>query len=168
MTCRIHVRSLWTVGAANPVLFFHSTPVSTTVTIPEVDVCALTIVIGVMLSPIVTSTASTPPSSASAISTSLPALYYSSGAVDLRSSAVLFAPFVGPVVGAFCPAGSYLLLPRSSLVVFSIFAHLLLNAMWFPLQSGHFSCVWPQREPCCAIHPTTLYLWKLVQYGPEQ
>jgi len=33
-----------------------------------------------------------------------------------------------------CPARSHLLLSGASLVAYAIIAHLLLNAMWFPLQ----------------------------------
>jgi hypothetical protein len=39
--------------------------------------------------------------------------------------------------------------------------------MSFPLQLGHFSCVWPQREPSFALNPATLHLWVLVRCGPE-
>lgn len=40
--------------------------------------------------------------------------------------------------------------------------HLLLNEMWLPLQLGHFSCVWPQGEPCFVMHAATLRLWVLL------
>jgi len=60
------------------------------------------------------------------------------------------------------------LLCRATLAASVIFAHLLLNAMWFPLLLGHFSSVWLRSDPCFAVHPTTLQLWSLVQWWPEQ
>ena len=40
--------------------------------------------------------------------------------------------------------------------------------MWFPLQLGHFSSVRPQSDPLFAVHPTTLHLWSVVRWWPEQ
>jgi hypothetical protein len=129
MIFRSRVRLLEAVGAPNPVPCLRSTPVPGTVAIRDADSCSIAIVIGVVLSPIVMSTASTPHCSASAISTSLPALGHPSGAVTLRLSSVLCTPDIGPGVCMFSPGGSLLLLSCASLVASFFFAHLLLNVM---------------------------------------
>ena len=143
-------------------------PVPAAVAVPVADGAGVAVVVGIILSASVTSSASTPPSSASALSSSLPPLSPHSGALTPRPSTVLFAPEVGLVVCVVRPAGSLLLLSPASLVASALFAHLLLSAMCFPLQLGRFSCVWPQREPCFALHPTTLHLSVLVRCGPDQ
>jgi hypothetical protein len=115
--------------------------VSAAVVVSVVDTPGVAIVVGVVLSTIVMSSASTPFSSASSIFSSLPHLYPPTGALVLRPIAVLFTPKVGPVVFMVCPAGSHLLLSSASLVATAGFVHLLLNAMWFPFLLGHFSRV---------------------------
>jgi len=143
-------------------------PVPATVVVPVRGGVGIAIVVGIALSVIVTSSASPPYSSASAISSPLPPLSPTSSALVLWPSAVLFAPEVGPGVCVVHPAGSLLLRSHLSLVASTLFAHLLLNVMWFPLQFGRLYCVWLQREPCLTVPPTMLHLWVLVRCGPEQ
>lgn len=100
-------------------------------------------VIAVVLSAIETPCASTSHSSASAISSSLAPPAPPSGALALRLRSVLFALEVGPQVCMVSPTISLLLLIHASLVASTFFEHLLLNAVWFPLQLGHFYFVWP-------------------------
>ena len=82
------------------------------------------VVIGIVLSTIVTSSATTPLSSASANSSSFPPLYPPSGGLTLRASAALLTPEVGLVVCMIRPAGSLLLPYGVSLVACTFFAHL--------------------------------------------
>jgi len=103
--------------------------VTTAAAIPAAVGAAVAVTVGDVLSAIVTSSASLPPSSASTISSWLPLLSPPSGARVLRLSAIPFAPVVGPVVCMARPEGSFLLLSRASLVAFTFFAQLLLNAM---------------------------------------
>jgi len=58
-----------------------------------------------------------------------------------------------------CPI---ILLYRFALAASAFLAHLLLNAMWFPLRLVHFSSVRPESDPGFAVHPTTLRSWSLV------
>lgn len=154
-------------GGATSVRFIDSMPPPASVAISVLDGAGVAIVVGVVLSTIATSSASAAPSSASAITSLLRLCSRAHCVLALRSSGVLVAPEVGPAVFEVRPAGSLLLPYRACLVAFAFSAHLLLNAKWFPLQLGHFSCVWLQREPCFALHPTMLHLWVLVQCGPE-
>ena len=71
----------------------------------------------------------TPPSSTSAISSSIPPLTSSFSDLALRLSAVLFVPVVGPIVCLLHTAGSFLLFSHATLMASAIFAHLMLNAM---------------------------------------
>jgi hypothetical protein len=80
----------------------------------------------------------------------------------------VFTREVGPAVFEVRRAASVHLHFLDCLVASVFFVHLLLNAMWFPLQLGYFSCVWPQRKPSFALRPTMLHLWVLVRCGPEQ
>jgi hypothetical protein len=138
------------------------------IAVPVVDGAGVAVLVGVVLSTRVTSSASALSSSELGISSSVPPLSPAHGAPALRPSAVLFPTEVGPAVCVVHSVGSLLLLSRASLVASAIFVHLLLNAMWFPMNLGHFSCIWPQREPCIALHPTTLHKWVLVRFGPKQ
>jgi len=66
------------------------------------------------------------------------------------------------------PATPIFLLCRATSAASVFFQHLLLNTIWFPLQSGHFSSVWQLSDPCFAVHPTPCHLWSLVRWWPEQ
>ena len=127
----------------------------------------IAIVVGFVLFSCVMSSASAPPLHASDLSNSVPPISPPSGAVALEPSAVLVVAEVGPAVYMVRLAGSLLLHSHASLMAFTFFAHLLLNAMWFPLQLRSFSCVWPQRECFFAMHPTMLHIWVLVPCNSE-
>lgn len=155
-------------GGGTPIPFLGSVPAPRAIAVPDADGAGVAFLVGVRLCPVVMSTASATPSSASAISTSRAHLSPPPSALAHRRCAVWYAPEIGPIVFVVHPAGVLLLLSRGSLVPSSFFAHLLLNAMLFQLQLEHFSCVWLHREPCCVLHPTTLNLWVLVRSSPEQ
>jgi len=125
-------------------------PVPIAVAVPVAVGAGIAIVVGIVLPAIVTSSASISPFSASAISSLLLPLSAPSGPLAIRLSAVLFAPEVIPIVWVVSPASPLLLLSGASLVASAFFGHQLLNAMWFPLQLGHFSCVWERALLCNA------------------
>jgi len=68
------------------------------------------------------------------------------------------APIPPPVSCAFCCNG---LLCHAIPMASGLFAHCPLYAIWFPLQCGHFSCVWQHDVPYFDMHPATLHLWVL-------
>jgi hypothetical protein len=123
--------NLSTVGASTPVLLSGSVSVPAPVTVPVVDGAVISAVVGVLLATIVMSSASTPCSSASAISSLLRPLSALCGAHALRLSSVQFVAGVGAIVCIICPAGSHRLLSHTFLVVSTCVAHELLNATRF-------------------------------------
>jgi len=105
----------------------------------------------VVLSTIVMSSASIPPSLASAISSSVLPLSSPSGALAHRMSAVLFVCEVGSAVFVVRSAGS-VPLSRASLVASAFFAYLLLNVMWFPFAvRALLWCVAAERALHCNV-----------------
>jgi len=85
-----------------------------------------------------------------------------------QPSVILFVSVAAPPAFMVRPVSSLLLFFPATLVTSIIFTPFLLNAMWFPQQLGHCSCVWPNRAPCFELHTRTLQLWSMLRWGSEQ
>lgn len=95
------------------ILILGSMLVPVAVTVVVADGARIAIVVGIVLSAIVTSSASTPPSTAWTISSTLLPLPLPCYARTLRPTTVLFTPEVGPMVSVVRSAGSLPLLSRA-------------------------------------------------------
>jgi len=126
--------------AATPVLFLHSMPAHATIGVPVAGGAGRAVALGTVLFIIVKFSASVTGSSVLAISFSLLHVCATSGTLTLSASHVVCTSEVGSALFVVHPAGSLLLLFFATLVASAFFPHLLLNAMWFPLQLRHFSC----------------------------
>jgi hypothetical protein len=99
------------------------------VTVIVVDGARIAVVVAIVLSAIVTASASTPPSTASTISCTRLPPPQPSGAHTRRPRTGLFTHKVGLVVGVVHPTGSLLLLFQASLVAAAFVTHILLIAL---------------------------------------
>jgi len=143
-------------------------PVSTSGSMLVAAIEIVVVVVNVALWAIVMSSSPASYTLVSAISSSLRRLSAHPSATACGPSVILFDPVAAPAAFVVHPAGHLLHFSHVAPVTSIFIVHLLLNTMRFPLQLGHFSCVWPQRAPCCAVHPTTLHLGSLVRCTPEQ